>query len=558
MPSDPITISRPWLAAYPAEIAWNRLDAAPSLDALFRGAVARFGARPALDFMGRRWTYAELEGEIAGLSGALARRGIGSGTRVGLCLPNSPASVVAFFAILRTGAAVVNFNPLYTETELAKQAADSAITAMVTLDLAPMLPRVLALKGLSLIVVGSFDAMLPPMKRLGFLWAGRRLRASVPEDPRVLRFEALIREPPAPAAAIAPGDLAVIQYTGGTTGVPKGAMLTHANLAANAAQVQAWFHRARPGEERLLAVLPLFHVFALTCALTAGVGWGAELILLPRFDVRTTIRTLRRTQPTIFPGVPTLFKALLDAGAGRQELGGVRACISGGAPLPEQVRIDFETASGTTLVEGYGLTEASPVCLCNPVTAPRGGTIGLPLPLVEVAIRALDAPESDVPLGERGEVVVRGPNIMAGYWNRAAETRATMTADGWLRTGDVGVMDGDGFVTLVDRIKDLIICSGYNVYPRVVEEALYQHADVVAATVVGMQDAYRGETPVAFVEMRPGAARDEKELREFLRTRLSPIEMPARIIFRDKLPRTIIGKLSKKELRAELLGERQP
>lgn len=549
-------MSRPWLAAYPAGIAWDRLDAAPTLDALFRGAVARFGPRPALDFMGRRWTYAELEREIAALAGALARRRIGRGMCVGLCLPNSPAAVIAFFAVLRTGAAVVNFNPLYTQAELTKQAADSGITAMVTLDLAPMLPRVLALKELPLIVVGSFGAMLSPMKRLGFLWAGRHMRAAVPDDQRIFRLDELLSEEPAPEAAIAPGDLAVIQYTGGTTGVPKGAMLTHANLAANAAQVQAWFHRARPGEERVLAVLPLFHVFALTCALTAGVGWGAELILLPRFDVRTTIATLRRTQPTIFPGVPTLFKALLDAGAGQRELACVQACISGGAPLPDQVRIDFEKASGTTLVEGYGLTEASPVCLCNPVGAPRGGTIGLPLPRVEVAIRALGEPEADVPVGERGEVVVRGPNVMAGYWNRAAETRATMTADGWLRTGDVGVMDRDGFVTLVDRIKDLIICSGYNVYPRVVEEALYQHADVVAATVVGMPDAYRGETPAAFVEMREGAARDEAELREFLRTRLSPIEMPSRIIFRDKLPRTIIGKLSKKELRAELLDEK--
>jgi long-chain acyl-CoA synthetase len=330
-------------------------------------------------------------------------------------------------------------------------------------------------------------------------------------------------------------------------------MLSHANLTANLHQVHAWAPVYRPGAERVMAVLPFFHVFALTTVLNAGLTYGAELVMLPRFDIAGLLKTLRRARPTVFHGVPTLFKAVLDAGATQADLASVKLCISGGAPLPLEVKRAFDKASGCNLVEGYGLTEASPVAFCNPVVGEnRAGTIGLPLPGVRAEIRDPEAPGNVMPHGERGELCLAGPNIMQGYWQRPDDTARSFTPDGMLRTGDIGVMDADGYVTLVDRLKDLIICSGYNVYPRTIEEALYTHPDVVAATVVGMKDAYRGESPAAFVQVQPGATVTVDDLRAHLKARLNPIEMPRLIELRAELPRTAVGKLSKKELKAEL------
>jgi len=309
----------------------------------------------------------------------------------------------------------------------------------------------------------------------------------------------------------------------------------------------------------MLAVLPFFHVFALTAVLGAAIGQGALLIMLPRFEPQMLIAALRRTRPTIFHGVPTLLKAVIDQGATAADLASVKICISGGAPLPMEIKKAFEARSGCRVVEGYGLTEASPVCFCNPVEGVlREGSIGLPLPGIRAEIRALDDPSRTLPPGERGELCVAGPNIMAGYLDRPAETASVLGPDGFLRTGDVGIMDADGFVTLVDRIKDLIICSGYNVYPRVIEEALYQHPEIVAATVVGQPDPYRGESPAAFVQVLPGSALTPDALRDFLKARLSAIEMPRLIEIRPELPRTAVGKLSKKELKAELVARSRP
>ena len=549
----------PWLRAYPAGIDWAFDEPPATLTDLLDTAVARFRHRPALDFLGRRWSYGDLGAQVDRVAAGFSRLGAGPGTRIGLCLPNSPYFVIAFFAALKAGATVVNFNPLYVEAELAGQTADSGTTIMVTIDLEPIFGRVLGLLGrgtLKRVVACRFHRALRPLKGAAFRVANRRLLASVPRnDDRVVSFESLVASPPiARPPTVAPEDIAVLQYTGGTTGTPKGVILTHANLAANCRQVQRWFADSRPGEERLLAVLPLFHVFALTTAMNAGLFWGAEIVLLPRFAPPQLLAALRRRRPTLFPGVPTLFKAILDHGATARDLASVRACISGGAPLPLEIKRCFEAASGCVLVEGYGLTEASPVCFCNPVHGEnRAGTIGLPLPGVRAEIRALDDPARRVPEGERGELVIRGPNVMRGYWQRPAETAAVMTPDGWLRTGDVGIMDHDGYVTLVDRIKDLIICSGYNVYPRTVEEALYAHPDIAAATVLGMPDSYRGESVAAFVQLRPGATLTDAALHAFLRERLSPVELPRLIEIRAELPRTAVGKLSRKELRDELL-----
>ncbi len=556
---DQILHEHPWLAAYPAGIDWHAVPPPETLVEVFEGAATRFGHRPCLDFLGRRWTYAEVAALVERAAAGFRRLGAGPGTRIGLCLPNGPHYVVAFYGALRAGAAVVNFNPLYMPGELASQAADADVAIMVAPDLDPILGRVLGLLGqgpVQHVVACPFADALPALKRLAFRLLKRGATMPIPRgDTRVIAWDELLDTPPiAEPPGIGPDDLAVLQYTGGTTGTPKGAMLTHRNLAANLRQVQAWSPGSRPGEERTLAVLPFFHVFALTSVLGASIGWGAELVMLPRFDVKLVIATLRRTRPTLFHGVPTLFKAVLDHGATSADLASVRICISGGAALPQEIRSTFEAASGCTLVEGYGLTEASPVCFCNPVEgAPRAGSIGLPLPGIRAEIRALDAPDRALPPGERGELCIVGPNVMAGYWRRPEDTAAAIDAGGFLHTGDVGIMAADGYVTLVDRIKDLIICSGYNVYPRMIEEALYTHPDVVAATVVGMPDAYRGESPAAFVEARPGSGLTEPVLRLHLKERISSIEMPRLIELRDSLPRTAVGKLSKKELKAELL-----
>ena len=556
------TPDRPWLGAYPAVPGWTFEQAPETLPQVLDDAVRRFGARPAMDFFGRRWTYAQLGSLVDRAAEGFRRLGVTPGARVGLCLPNTPYFVVAYFGALKAGAVVVNFNPLNVAEEMAAQARDAGCEVMLAPDLEPIFGRVMSLLGTTpvrRVVACRFARALPPVKAVAFRVLKRADIARVPRgDDRVLGFEALVAGPPmADAPPVRPEDLAVLQYTGGTTGAPKGVMLTHANLTANLRQVQRWFTTARDGEERTLAVLPFFHVFAMTVAMNASLGWGAEIVMLPRYDHAALVAALRRRRPTIFPGVPTLFKALLDKQTRREHLASVKSCISGGAPLPLEVKRAFEAASGCVLVEGYGLTEASPVCFCNPLKGEnRAGTIGLPMPGVEAEIRALDDPMRALPPGERGELVVRGPNVMTGYWQRPEETAKVMLPGGWLRTGDVGIMDAQGYVQLVDRIKDLILCSGFNVYPRAIEEALYRHPDIAAATVVGMPDDYRGESPAAFVQPREGATLTEEALRAFLADKLSPIEMPRRIELRPELPRTAVGKLSKKELREELLRDR--
>jgi long-chain acyl-CoA synthetase len=550
----------PWLRSYPTGVDWDVPLPTETLPGMLDAAVARFGSRTCMDFMGRRWSFAAMGALVDSAAAGFRRLGVTAGTRVGLCLPNSPFFVAAFFGALKAGAVVVNYSPLYVEEELAFQMQDSGTEVMVTVDLDPLLPRVLALldrpaSPLKHVVACQFSSALPMGKGLAFRVLRRRSIAPLPRgDGRVVSFKALSCRAEPPACEAKPGDVALLQYTGGTTGVPKGVMLTHANLCANIRQVLAWNTAMREGEERVLAVLPFFHIFALTAVMNVAIARGSALIALPRFDFEAVMAAVRRCRPTLIPGVPTLFKALLDKGATAEDLSSLRACISGGAPLPAQVKEDFEARSGCSVTEGYGLTEASPVCFSNPPgEGNRAGTIGLPVPGTRAEIRSLDDPSRVLPLGEKGELCVSGPQVMKGYWNRPEGTAAVLGEDGFLRTGDVGIMDERGYVTLVDRIKDLILVSGFNVYPRTIEEALYRHPDVAAVTVVGMPDEYRGEAPAAFVEPRPGAILAEDALRLFLKDKLSPVEMPRLIEVRDSLPRSPVGKLTKTELRAEVL-----
>ncbi len=517
--------------------------------------VQEFPQRPAMSFMGRRWTYAELGGLVDRAARGLLDAGLRPGDRVGLCLPNTPYFIVLYYAVLRAGGVVVNYNPLYVERELRQQIADSGTTIMAVPDLEMIYGKVAesAPAGLTKILVCPMAGILPLVKGLGFRLLKRRDHARIRPDLKHMSFSDLLANGGgAPAAASGPDDLAVLQYTGGTTGVPKGAMLTHGALVANTYQVADHIGGLVRGQERMLAVLPLFHVFAMTSVMNFGIQLGAELILHPRFELEACLKSIEQDRVTLFQAVPTIYNAINRAAEEKpRDLSSIKVCVSGGAPLPAEVRERFVALTGGKLVEGYGLTEASPVVACNPPDGVnRAGTVGTPLRDTVLEIRDPDMPHILLPAGEKGELCIRGPQLMTGYWNRPEETAAAFIG-GALRTGDVGVIDGHGYLCIVDRIKDVILCSGYNVYPRVLEEALYQHPAVAEAVVIGVPDPYRGQSPKAFVTLKPSMWATENELREFMTGYVSKIEMPQSVEIRDSLPKTMIGKLSKKELVAE-------
>ena len=526
---------------------------------LLSRSVARFPARPALSFMGRRWSYAALGAWVARAARGLQDLGVGPGDRVGLCLPNTPYSVVFYYAALQTGATVVNYNPLYVPRELRHQIIESGTTVMVVPDLTMICDKVLPLAaetGLRRIVVCPVAGVLPPVKAAFYRIFRRHLTARPAADGRIVWHAQVVARaaPPDRVPIDADADIAVLQYTGGTTGVPKGAMLTHANVSINAQQVTRHMPSLRPGQERVLGVLPFFHVFAMTAVMNSGIELGAELLLHPRFEIARVMQALTHERPTVLHAVPTIYNAIAAAAAaapGRPGISTLRACISGGAPLPADVRARFERATGCKLVEGYGLTEASPVLACNPPDGViKDGSVGIPMQGTTIEIRDLADPYSILPPGARGEIYARGPQVMRGYRNRPEET-AQSFVDGALRTGDVGHLDDDGYLFVTDRLKDVILCGGYNVWPRVVEDALYQHPAVAEAIVIGVADRYRGQAPKAFVMLRPGQTATPEQLRNFLADYLSKIELPREIEIRETLPRTMIGKLSRQALVAE-------
>ena len=550
----------PWLRSYPKDVDWTMAAEPRPLFSLIETAAAEHPERPCTNFLGHSLTYREIADLVDRAAAGLQALGVVKGTKVGLFLPNSPTFIVYYFAVLKAGGVVVNYNPLYSLDELTFQVKDSETELMVTLDLKVLfekVERLLTDKVLKGAVVCSFPALLPATKAVLFkLFKSKELARPKTSPARdIIRLEAEVLTDPetfTPVPIDPEIDIAVLQYTGGTTGTPKGAMLTHANVYLNVEQIVTWAPRLVPGEEKVLAVLPFFHVFAMTVVLNLGVRIAAEQILMPRFTLADALDLITKHRPTLMPGVPTLFNAILNhPNIKSYDLTSLKFCISGGAALPLEIKERFEAVTACALVEGYGLSEASPVVTCNPLDGPvKSGSIGLPLPATIVSLRDLTDPTREVPQGERGEVCVAGPQVMKGYWNRPQETLDQFVGE-FVRTGDVGVMDEDGFFFIVDRIKDLIICSGYNVYPRRVEEALYEHATVEEVIVIGISDKYRGEAPKAFVKLKEGEETSKAVLMKHLEAKLSKIEMPADIEFRDKLPRTMIGKLSKKELKAE-------
>ncbi len=520
--------------------------------------VARFPDRAAIDFMGRITTWGDLGAAVDRAAAGLQRLGVVKGTRVALCLPNTPYYPILFFATLKAGGIVVNVNPLYVERELTHLVDDSGAEIIATCDIAEIQARVLKVAGetgIRHVISCPIAEALPRVKGFAYRLVKRKEIGRAPATPGHVYFADFMARGGTPIPVpVAPDEVAVLQYTGGTTGIPKAAMLSHANIVANTDAMLVHVGGESETQDRVLGVLPLFHVFALTNVLTFATLVGAEMILLPRFELKQLLATLKRTRPTYFPAVPTIYNALANLGSDqRPDLSSVKVCISGGAPLPIEVRHAFEANTGSKLVEGYGLSEASPIITCNPFDGVnKEGSAGLPFPGTTIEIRDREDPTQIMPAGEKGEICARGPQVMSGYWHKPAETEAAF-ADGALRTGDVGYLDADGYLFIVDRIKDLILCGGYNVYPRVIEEALYEHPAVVEAVVIGVPDAHRGQAPKAFVVLNEPGVVTGAGLLDFLRDKISKIELPREVEIRDTLPKTLIGKLSKKELVEEEL-----
>ena len=553
----------PWFNAYPPDVDWHAEIPARPLYVLLDDAAHRFPSHRCIDFMGRKFTFADVARQVEHAASGFQRLGVGKGTKVGLFLPNCPQFVVAYYGILKAGGTVVNFSPLYSEQEILHQVEDSQADIMVTLNLKQLYPKMASMLRQSRVrqlVVGTLPEVLPFPKSLLYPIVKGRDIAKVPNDREHTSFRELLHNDGSyePAPLDPEKDVAVLQYTGGTTGVSKGAMLTHANLYINTQQTALWFTDVEPGAERILGVLPFFHVFAMTVVMNQGIHIGAEIIMHPRFELEAVLKDIVAKKPTLMPGVPTMFAAINNhPKLSDFDVSSLKGCISGGAPLPLEVKQRFEERSGCSVFEGYGLTECSPVASANPMQgSSKENSIGLPVPGTRIVITDRDDPHKVLPLGETGEICIEGPQVMAGYWRNDEATEKTIV-DGRLHTGDVGYIDEDGYAFIIDRIKDLILTGGFNVYPRNVEEAIYQHPGVSECTVIGVPDDYYGQSVKAFVKLGESQTLTADELTDFLKDNLGKHEIPKHIEFRAELPKTMIGKLSKKELVAEEMEKYQ-
>ena len=557
MPALDITTAL-YLKSYPEGISWDAPIAAYPVFDMLEQTAQKYGNSPAFDFLGFKLTWGQVHSQALRLARALQDKGIGKGHKVGLFLPNSPYFVIGYFAIMRTGATAVNYNPLYSEHELINQINDSGTSVMITADLEVLYGKIKKMVGttaLRSLIVCKFTDILPFPKNILFPIAKKKDLATVEPNGQTFWYHDLIRHShdPAPVSIDPVNDIALLQYTGGTTGTPKGAMLTHQNIVANVDQCGLWLRGVKRGEEKMLGVLPFFHVFAMTTVMNFSVRNALEIVCLPRFELDATLKLIHKKKPHYFPAVPAIYNAINNhKQLAKFNIKSLKACISGGAPLPVEVKKSFENNTGCIVIEGYGLTESSPVVCANPIVGMnKAGSIGLPFPGTFVEIIDKEDKVTRLKTGEKGELCVRGPQVMKGYWNKPEET-ANVLKDGLLHTGDVAMVDEDGYIFIVDRIKDLIITNGYKVFPRIVEEAIYQHPAVEECIVAGLPDDARGEIVKAWIKRKDGKSLSVEELKEFLGPRLSTLEMPKQIEFRDKpLPKTMIGKLSRKDILAE-------
>ncbi len=555
---------RPWFKNWPEGVP-KRIDYPKvPLHALLERSVQDFPDKPAMIFLGKKMTYRELGSLVNRFATALYNLGIRKGDVVGLHLPNMPQFVVAYYGALKIGAVVTGISPLFVERELEFQLSDSEAKAIVLLDaLFPRFKKIWEKTKVKFAIVARLGEYMPGLK--AFL--GKLLKkiptAEVPPQPNVYFFKELVEKTPEqpPSVTINPEeDLAVLQYTGGTTGLPKGAMLTHMNLVSNAVGCSAWL-QAKRGEDTGLSVLPFFHIYGMTVAMNFTIYAGATMVLLPRFDVVEVLKSIQKYKVTLFPGVPTMYALIVDhPEAKKYNLRSVKFCISGAAPLPPEVQKKFMEMTGAVLVEGYGLTEASPVTHCNPLDPTmktvKIGSIGIPWPDTDAKIVDVETGTREMQVGEVGELVVKGPQVMKGYWKRLEETGEVLR-DGWLYTGDLGKMDEDGYFYITDRKKDLIKYKGYSVYPRELEDILYEHPAVKLAAVVGKPDPLSGEIPKAFIVLREDATATEEEIMKFVNERVAPYKAIREVEFRKELPMSMVGKVLRRVLREEELKRAQ-
>ncbi|RHB50500.1 AMP-binding protein [Exiguobacterium sp. AM39-5BH] len=544
-------MNKPWLQDYPTDMSETiDYEVKPLYEALTRAATD-YPDRTAVSFIGKELTFAEVDDAARRLATMLQSKGLQKGDRVSLMLPNCPQYVISFYAVLYAGGTVVQTNPLYTEHELENLITDSGANILITLDL--LYPKSLRVKqktDIKTIVTTSIADYLPFPKNKLYPIKVKRENNIVIDTTGSVAFKEYKNYGPITPTEIDPKeDVAVLQYTGGTTGLPKGVMLTHFNLTANVDQISNFFYKYNRGDlKRVLSVVPFFHVYGMTCCLNFGMVNGYELVLVPRFDVTDVLKTIHKKKPHFFPGAPTMYVGILnDPKLKKYDLSSIEACISGSAPLPVEVQEQFESITGGRIVEGYGLSETSPVTHANFLWDKRiVGSIGVPLSDTSAKIVKADG-ETPADIGEVGEVMLHGPQVMKGYWQKPEETAAVLK-DGWLATGDLGYMGEDGFFYIVDRKKDMIIAGGFNVYPREIEEVLYEHPAVKEAVCIGVPDPYRGETVKAFIVTRDGVNVTENELDKHCREKLAAYKVPKLYEFREELPKTFVGKILRRVL----------
>lgn len=556
-------MERIWLKSYDSEVPHDLTLPDEPLPLLVQRSAHSYPDRPATEFIGAKLKYRDLWDQTKRMAAALHALGVKRETRVAIMVPNCPQAIIAYYATLWLGGIAVMTNPMYVEREMEHQWDDAGAEILVVLDhLYPRVRDVVERTPVRKVIVTSIRDYLPfPLKQLYPLKAKKQnLFMAVPYGDNVLSFIELIKgnRPTDSTCPISLDDIALLQYTGGTTGVAKGVMLTHRNIMANVAQIVSWFPQLRAGKERFMAILPFFHVFGMTVAMNLPLYSGSTAILVPRFEAGEFIKVLHKSKPTIFPGVPTIYVAIVNHPKIKQyDLSSIRFCITGSAPMPVEIIKQFEEMTGAAILEGYGLSEASPVTHVNPIEGVRKpGSIGIALPGTDYKIMDIETGTQELDLGEEGELVVRGPQVMKGYWNMPEETEATLR-DGWLYTGDIGKMDEDGYVFIVDRKKDMIIAGGYNIYPREVDEILYEHPKILDAVTVGVPDPYRGETVKAFVVPKPGEDLTEEEVIRFCKEKLASYKVPKAVEMRESLPKTIVGKVLRKELRAEAIRQQE-
>ncbi|MCM2980513.1 long-chain-fatty-acid--CoA ligase [Niallia circulans] len=548
-----------WLKLYPDQIAKNVYYRADTLPQLLKYAANEYPKHKAIHFMGKEMTFKTLYKKTLQFAAYLQHLGVKKGDRVAVMLPNIPQTVISFYAILQAGAIAVPVNPLYQEREIEFIMKDSGAKVIITLDmLYNRVERVMKQTDLEHIIVTSIKDYLPFPKNIIYPFIQAKEQGKPPTitssnsthlfTQTLKSKESVLKEVPINFEE----DIAILQYTGGTTGFPKGVILTHQNLVANTSMCRQWLYKMEKGKEKMLAVMPLFHVYGLMTVLVLSVMEVYKMILVPKFDASGLLKTIHKQKPTVFPGAPTIYIGLMNhPDISQYDLSSIKGAISGSAPLPVEVIEKFEEKTGGKIVEGYGLTETSPVTHVNFLWDNEivKGSIGVPWPGTDAAIFSLESGEI-LPVGEVGELAIKGPQVMKGYWNNDEETNKVLK-DGWLLTGDIAYMDEKGYFYIVDRKKDIIIAGGFNIYPREIEEVLYEHPAVMEASVVGVKDPYRGETVKAFIVLREGMTVTEEELNQFMRRKLASFKVPRIYEFREELPKTAVGKVLRRQLKKE-------